>query len=333
MGILDDILNYSKLEAGKLVLEHSDFELSLVMVFLKGVATPLLKDKPVSLNFDIDPAVPEVLKGDALRLGQVLLNLLTNAIKFTSEGSVTLKIQLLGLEDQQARVYFAVIDTGIGLDLEEQALLFKAFHQADTTTTRLYGGSGLGLAICKELVEAMGGEIIIDSQKDLGACFSFSVNLELSASASASARLYKFPGLRNTRVLVVEDNEIIQEFIPDIMGYEGVQVDLASNGEEALVLLAANDYAVVLMDLQMPVMDGFETTSRIRKDSRFAKVPIIAMTGNVFDQERQRCLDCGMNDFISKPVEWEQAFETLERWVVDPQGQSFASLGRQAKAV
>jgi CheY-like chemotaxis protein len=237
------------------------------------------------------------------------------------------------LEGQQARVYFAVIDTGIGLDLEEQALLFKAFHQADTTTTRLYGGSGLGLAICKELVEAMGGEIIIDSHKDLGACFSFSVNLELSASASASARLYKFPGLRNTRVLVVEDNEIIQEFIPDIMSYEGVQVDLANNGEEALALLAVNDYAAVLMDLQMPIMDGFVATSRIRQDSRFDKLPIIAMTGNVFDQERQRCLDCGMNDFISKPVEWEQAFETLERWIVDPQGQSFASLGCQAKAV
>ena len=323
LGVLDDILNYSKLESGKLVLEHNDFELSLIITFLTDVASPLLKDKPVLLSFDIDPEVPAVLKGDSLRLEQVLLNLLTNAIKFTHEGSVTLKVELLNYEAQQARLRFSVLDTGIGLSLDQQSQLFKAFIQADNSTTRLYGGTGLGLAICEELVRAMGGSIIVESQVDVGSCFSFIINFEIPVllPETEPLRLYQYPGLKNAKILVAEDNLVISEFIPDIMAYEGMHVDIARDGSEVLALLELNKYDAVLMDCQMPVMDGFETARRIRTDPRFDKLPIIAMTGNVFDQERERCFENGMNDFISKPVAWDDAFLTLERWITDFEGQ------------
>ena len=331
LGILDDILNFSKLEAGKVSLELKDFELNSVMSFLEDITTPLLKDKPVQLNLILDPNIPELLIGDRLRLGQVLLNLLSNAIKFTSEGSITLQIELLSLSSQQAQLQFTVVDTGIGIEMGKKDQLFEAFNQANNSTTRLYGGTGLGLSISKELVTAMGGQISVESQKNVGTRFSFIINLEVGIAIMdpnlaivTPKPLDSYPGLKGVRVLVVEDNEVIQEFIPDIMGHVGIQVDLANNGVEALALLELNCYAAVLMDCQMPVMDGFEAASRIRSDPRFDKLPIIAMTGNVFDHERERCLTSGMNDFISKPVDWEQVFIILERWITNPtmQGRS-----------
>jgi len=324
LGILDDILNFSKLEEGKVSLEQCDFELSNVISFLANVTTPLLKDKPVLLNFVIDPAIPDVLIGDSLRLGQVLLNLLNNAIKFTPKGIITLDVRLLSLEVQQVRLHFSVTDSGIGLDQTQQSQLFEAFNQADNSTTRLYGGTGLGLSISKELVTAMGGQIMVESHLGIGSCFSFIINLGVGTPIIKPTlplvtpqRLETYPGLKGVRVLVVEDNEVIQEFIPDIMGHVGIQVDLANNGVEALALLELNHYAAVLMDCQMPVMDGFEATRLIRSNPRFDKLPIIAMTGNVFDHERERCLTSRMNDCISKPVDWEQVFITLERWITD----------------
>ena len=331
LGILDDILNFSKLEAGKVSLELKDFELNSVMSFLEDITTPLLKDKPVQLNLMLDPNIPELLIGDRLRLGQVLLNLLSNAIKFTSEGSITLQIELLSLSSQQAQLQFTVVDTGIGIEMGKKDQLFEAFNQANNSTTRLYGGTGLGLSISKELVTAMGGQISVESQQNVGTRFSFIINLEVGIAIMdpnlaivTPKPLDSYPGLKGVRVLVVEDNEVIQEFIPDIMGHVGIQVDLANNGVEALALLELNCYAAVLMDCQMPVMDGFEAASRIRSDPRFDKLPIIAMTGNVFDHERERCLTSGMNDFISKPVDWEQVFIILERWITNPtmQGRS-----------
>jgi len=296
---------------------------------LQDVTSPLLKDKSVMLSFNVDPAIPVVLIGDSLRLGQVLLNLLSNAIKFTSEGSITLEVQLLSLEAGQASLRFAIIDTGIGISIERQSELFEAFNQADNSTTRLYGGTGLGLSISKELVSAMGGQIVVESQEGVGSCFSFIITLDVGTPfidpvlpKIATKPVDTYPGLRNVRVLVVEDNEVIREFIPDIMEHEGMHVDLAGNGVEALALMAVNDYAAVLMDCQMPIMDGYEATRLIRTEPRFAKLPIIAMTGNVLDQEREHCLACGMDDFISKPVEWDHVFLTLERWITDPEGQA-----------
>ncbi len=322
LGILDDILNFSKLEAGKVELEQHPFELYAVITFLKTVATPLLTDKDVNLIFEVAPLVPSTFIGDALRLEQVLLNLISNAIKFTHTGSVTLEVQLLSLEDKQASLNFSVTDTGIGLDMNHKNKLFEAFNQADNSTTRLYGGTGLGLSISKQLVSAMGGHICIESQEDSGSCFSFTITLEIApplfvpCAKTSLKHDVKYPKLINARILVVEDNLIIQEFIPDIMEHEGMQVDLANNGFEALTLLAGhNEYAAVLMDCQMPVMDGYEATKRIRTNPRFDTLPIIAMSGNVNSVDQQRCLDYGMNDFISKPVDWEHAFLVLNKWI------------------
>ena len=325
LGILDDILNFSKLEAGKVELELQQFELATVINLLSTVATPLVMDKAVKLIFEVESSVPPLFIGDSLRLGQVLLNLTSNAIKFTHTGSVTLNVTLLSLVDQQARLKFSVTDTGIGLDMDHKNKLFEAFNQADNSTTRVYGGTGLGLAISKELVQAMGGHINVESQESKGSCFSFIISLAVATSpvlttlAQTSLKHdVKYPSLLNARVLVVEDNLVIQEFIPDIMGYEGMLVDLANNGVEALALLAEHDYAAVLMDCQMPIMDGFEATQRIRANPRYDNLPIIAMTGNVAEHDRQRCLACGMNDIINKPVDWEAAFLTLDQWISQP---------------
>ena len=322
LGILDDILNFSKLEAGKVELEQNHFELDAIIDFLKTVTTPLVINKDLNLNFKVESSVPSVFIGDSLRLGQVLLNLMSNAIKFTHSGSITLNVKLISLIDQQAQLQFSVTDTGIGLDTKHKKDLFEAFNQADNSTTRLYGGTGLGLSICKELVSAMGGIISVESQLGAGSCFSFIITLAVSTSPVTPAlpttslkHAVKYPNLLNARVLVVEDNLVIQEFIPDIMGYEGMIVDLANNGVEALALLTDNDYAAVLMDCQMPIMDGFEATQRIRANPRYDDLPIIAMTGNVDESDRQRCYDCGMNGFISKPVDWDQAFLTLNRLI------------------
>jgi CheY-like chemotaxis protein len=321
LGILDDILNFSKLEAGKVELEQHPFELAAVITFLNTVATPLLADKDVKLIFEVAPLVSSTFIGDSLRLGQVLLNLISNAIKFTHTGSVTLEVQLLSLVDNQASLNFSVTDTGIGLDMNHKNKLFEAFNQADNSTTRLYGGTGLGLSISKQLVSAMGGQINIESLEGSGSCFSFTISLETAPplfvpSATPSLKHdVKYPKLINARILVVEDNLVIQEFIPDIMEHEGMQVDLANNGVEAIALLANNDYAAVLMDCQMPIMDGYEATKRIRTNPRFDTLPIIAMSGNVGNVDQQRCFDSGMNDFISKPVDWEQAFLTLNNWI------------------
>ena len=325
LGILDDILNFSKLEAGKVELELQQFELATVISLLSTVTTPLVIDKAVKLIFEVESSVPPVFIGDALRLGQILLNLTSNAIKFTHTGTVTLNVTLLSLIDQQARLKFSVTDTGIGLDLSHKNELFIAFNQADNSITRLYGGTGLGLAISKELVQAMGGTINVESQESKGSCFSFIISLEVATSPVLAAlpktslkHDVKYPCLVNARVLVVEDNLVIQEFIPDIMGYEGMLVDLANNGVEALALLAEHDYAAVLMDCQMPIMDGFEATQRIRANPRYDNLPIIAMTGNVAEHDRQRCLACGMNAIIHKPVDWEAAFLTLDQWISQP---------------
>lgn len=325
LGILDDILTFSKLEAGKVELEQQHFELDSVISILTTFATPLVTNKDVKLILEVEHLVPSMLIGDSLRLGQVLLNLLSNAIKFTHSGSVTLNVQLLSLMDQKACLNFSVTDTGIGLDMNHTNKLFDAFNQADNTTTRLYGGTGLGLSISKELLFAMDSHINIESQLGVGSCFSFIITLEVATNSIAAALPTtslkhdpKYPGLLNVRILAVEDNPVIQKIIPAIMGYEGILVDLANNGAEAIAMLTENTYAAVLMDCQMPIMDGYEATKRIRTNPRFDSLPIIAMTGNIDENDQQRCLDSGMNGFISKPVDWEQAFLILDKLINEP---------------
>ncbi|MDI1230743.1 MAG: response regulator [Methylobacter sp.] len=332
LGILNDILDFSKLEAGKLKLERTEFSFDTVMQYLADVTSPMLADKSLTLNFELDPNVPSTLIGDPLRLGQILLNLLGNAIKFTEQGSVSLHVQLQASDAQEVSLRFSVIDTGIGLSEEQQSKLFSAFNQADDSTTRQYGGTGLGLSISKDLVDAMGGTINVDSRLGLGSTFYFTVTLGVQVESKSgplplqAGAPDKYPTLKNAYVLFVEDDVTISEMIPDILGYEGIRVDLASNGVEAIAMIGKNDYAAVLMDCQMPMMDGFEASRIIRADPRFTDLPIIAMTGNVMDQDQERCFASGMNDHISKPVDWGQFFQTLARWVKPVDAQSVSTL-------
>ncbi|MDD2761464.1 MAG: ATP-binding protein, partial [Methylomonas sp.] len=320
LGIVNDILDYSKLEAGKLVLEHTGFYLEDVLQYLKDVTPSLLENKALTLEFNVDAAVPETLMGDPLRLGQVLLNFCSNAIKFTHSGKVMVSVQCLDISADQVLLRFSVTDTGIGLSSEQQGRLFEAFNQADNSTTRKYGGTGLGLSICKKLVDAMGGEIGVESELGKGSCFYFTLALP---KAGAVQRLYSEPvmsddalaSLQQAYLLVVEDNPVNQELMMAVLANKGLRADLANNGQEAIAMVDHRDYSAVLMDCLMPVMDGFEATRIIRSNPRHADLPIIAMTANVMQQDRQRCLDSGMNDHIGKPIDWRQLFQALARYI------------------
>ncbi|MCV2216859.1 response regulator [Thauera sp. Sel9] len=463
LGIINDILDFSKIEAGKLQFEEIDFFLDDVLANLADLGTARAQERGLELLFDIGVDVPTSLRGDPLRLGQVLNNLLGNALKFTTQGEITITIRRERTLDDSVWLCFAVRDTGIGIDEEQRQRLFQAFTQADSSTSRKYGGTGLGLVICKRLVELMGGELGVDSEPGVGSTFHFRApfrlqnrqrRLEIGSrdilgmrvlvvddnpnarnilrgmlhalkfhadtaadaasamamleDACAAGRPYRLvlmdwmmpdtsgieairqirahPGidetpcfvmvtafsrdelherlgdlpvagllekpvtpstlldgilaafgaadtrrprkkvmqadfieaqraLRGARLLLVEDNTVNQEMSIDILGRSGIHVDVADNGAEALVLIARTRYDGVLMDCQMPVMDGFEATRRIRAMEGCARLPIIAMTANAMSGDRERCLAAGMNDHISKPIDVQRLFIRLHRWI------------------
>jgi len=463
LGIINGILDFSKIEAGKMEFEHIDFDLEDVMEHLADLSVIKAQDKGLELLFDIGADVPTGLIGDPMRLGQVLINLVNNAIKFTETGEIVVGIHRVADEADGVRLRFDVHDTGVGLSEEQRARLFSAFSQADTSTTRKYGGTGLGLTISKRLVEMMGGEIGVESDPGVGSTFFFSAEFgvqrdqkRLDTSAvdkrglrilvvddNASAReifitmltalkfeatvvssgveaigaleqaqlenqpyglvlmdwhmpemdgveavrriradqrlaetpmcvmvtaysrdellqqtqdvqidglLVKpvspsmlFDGVmtafgkevvqhprqqqrqagyqeaakavRGAHVLLVEDNAVNQELALEILNSAGIRVDVASNGAEALEKIGRGDYDGVLMDCQMPVMDGFEATRKIRADARFETLPVIAMTANAMTGDREKCLECGMNDHVAKPIDVAHLFATLARWV------------------
>ncbi|MBS1197957.1 MAG: two component system sensor histidine kinase, barA-like [Proteobacteria bacterium] len=465
LGIINDILDFSKIEAGKVVFESIDFKLEEVMDRLSDLALVKTRDKGLELLFDIEPDVPRALVGDPLRLGQVLSNLVNNAIKFTEKGEVRVTIHFVDHEEGGVRLLFSVTDTGIGLSQEECGRLFNAFTQADSSTTRKYGGTGLGLTISKRLVELMGGVIGVESQPGQGSTFSFTAHFGLPSARpaadtvlsdlgalrilvvddNASAReisesmlsslgflttgaesgeealqrlaeaeqqgkpyhlvlmdwhMPKMDGieaithirtdqalltppkclmvtaysredllsqimqshieveglltkplspsmlcdgiikafgrerrvrprkkrtgnghknalktLQGARILLVEDNEMNQQLAVEILASAGVMTDVANNGAEALEKIDCCPYDLILMDCLMPVMDGYEATRRIRADHRFGQLPVVAMTANAMAGDRQKCLDAGMNDHITKPIHVDELFSTLAQWL------------------
>ncbi len=473
LGIINDILDFSKIEAGKVVFERTDFYLEDVMEQLADVSVIKAQDKGLELLFDIGADVPTALNGDALRLGQVLINLVNNAIKFTPKGEITVSIQVASRAADSVRLRFSVKDTGIGLSEEQCGRLFQAFSQADASTTRMYGGTGLGLSISKRLVEMMDGRIAVESTPGKGSEFHFTAAFGLQSQQRADAgeaapaqvsalrvlvvddnagarrillgmldafrftaaavasgteaiatleqaqaagqpyglvlvdwRMPEMDGIetvkriragagiaatpafvmasaydidavqqltrdigiaavlvkpaspstlldtimsafgaegarptrrqqrdaehegaaeavRGAHLLLVEDNEINQEVALDILQHAGIRVDVAANGEEAVAKVSQNRYDGVLMDCQMPVMDGYEATRRIRADARFATLPIIAMTANAMAGDRDKCIAAGMNDHVPKPIDVGELFTTLARWV-NPSGSEAA---------
>jgi len=327
LGIINDILDFSKIEAGKLSLEAVPFQLRDVLDHLHSLTATVAGDKGLSLAIHIefpgtDGVLADQLVGDPLRLGQVLLNLTGNAIKFTPQGSVTIAAMLLNTEPERVHVRFAVRDTGIGMTAEQVARLFQAFSQADTSTTRKYGGTGLGLVISKSLVEMMQGQFTVQSEPEKGTEFSFDAwfgvdrQRAVEASIARDMAIGEQDSLKGVRVLVVEDNLINQQIAEEFLTQAGMQPLVANNGQEALEILAAEPgIQVVLMDVQMPVMDGYEATRRIREQAKYAQLPVIAMTANAMVGDAERCVAAGMNDHVAKPVDPDGLFATLRKWL------------------
>ena len=478
LGIINDILDSSKIEAGKMELEQADFHLEDVMEHLADVSVIKAQDKGLELLFDVGTDVPTALVGDSLRLGQVIINLVNNAIKFTEKGEITLGVHKIADEPGGVRLRFDITDTGIGLTGEQRSRLFSAFSQADASTTRKYGGTGLGLTISKSMVGLMGGEIGVDSEPGKGSTFHFTAkfglqpeqrhlittieeatglrvmvvddnlsareimlsilkSLKFDATAVSSgleaidelerAQMegkpyglvlmdWMMPGMdgietiqriraddklvdtqtfimvtahkrddlmqrahdtqiegvlikpvspstlvdsilnafgkeamqrprkkgrqeeyfaaekamRGAHLLLVEDNAVNQELALEILVAAGIRVDVANNGAEAVEKVAQADYDGVLMDCQMPVMDGFDATRKIREDTRFAHLPILAMTANAMAGDKEKCIECGMNDHIAKPIDVDQLFITLGCWVRPKASNAPSSAGSSA---
>ncbi len=329
LGIINDILDVSKIEAGMLTLERVPFDLSAVLDMVAGTAALSAEEKGLALRLEVAPDVPTALLGDPLRLGQVLLNLVNNAVKFTESGSVVLGVSAAprGAEDGETELRFAVRDTGIGMTAEQVARLFQPFAQADSSTTRRYGGTGLGLAISRRLAVMMGGGIVVDSAPGLGSTFRFTVTVGVQDGAvTALPAALADPGLaglrvdeplRGLRVLVADDNAVNRLVARELLEDAGLAVTAVGSGGEAvrLALEPGAGYAALLTDVQMPDMDGFAVARAIRRQCGPDRLPIIAMTAHALEEERRRCLDAGMDDHIAKPVEPHRLVAVLNRWL------------------
>ncbi|MCX8087581.1 MAG: ATP-binding protein [Rhodocyclaceae bacterium] len=321
LELINDILDLSRIEAGRLALDIGDFNLVQLIDNLVSLTTPRVAERGLEFVLDIDPALTPAtfLRGDSLRLRQILLNYLANAIKFTERGRITLRVRQLSADDAQVRLRFEVEDTGIGIAPEKLPSLFEPFEQADASITRRYGGTGLGLAINRRLAELMGGRLGVESTLGVGSCFWFEVSLLRGASPlkTVSAAFATLPHWQGRRLLLAEDNPINQEVVRDLLLDSGISVDIANDGQEALERAAQSNYDAILMDVQMPVMDGLAATRRIRALPRHAATPIIALTASAYEEDRQQCLAAGMNVYLSKPVDPEKLFAVLLRWLPD----------------
>jgi two-component system sensor histidine kinase/response regulator len=324
LGLLNDILDFSKVEAGKLDIETIDFALDQVLQNLATVVAGKAAAKGLELIVHVEPDVPLQLRGDPLRLGQVLINYATNAIKFTDHGQVRVRVHMVERGADDVLLRCEVHDTGIGLTPEEQGRLFQSFSQADGSTTRRFGGTGLGLAISKSLAGLMGGEVGVESTPGQGSQFWFTARLRIGTAAparpvTAPVDSSAFASLRGFHVLLAEDNELNQEIACALLHEVGITVDVARDGRAALEMAATARHALVLMDMQMPEMDGVQATRAIRRHATSAELPIIAMTANAMAVDRARCLDAGMDDFLTKPIEPVQLWHCLQRWLAGRQ--------------
>ena len=325
LGVLNEILDISKIEAERMVLESVPLQISGVVENLFSTLGHKATEKGLRLTTDLPTdLMRQSLNGDPLRLGQILVNLVGNAIKFTEQGEVTLRARAVGETSESVKVRFDVSDTGIGIEPEAQKRLFQSFEQADNSMTRKYGGTGLGLAICKRLVLLMGGAIGVDSTPGQGSTFWVVIPMkkheqDVIASTPASFPLTAERRLQaeyaGARILLVDDEPINRELASFHLGYAGLLVDAAEDGQQALELAQKNRYTLILMDMQMPNLDGVNTTQKIRDLPGYQKTPILALTANAFAEDRALCLAAGMNDFVAKPFDPEALYIALLKWL------------------
>ena len=317
LDILNDILDFSKLEVGRVIIDAEPFSLTDVQNTIEATLSSMAEQKGLIFAIEYDGAILDKLIGDKLRLRQVLINLLGNAIKFTAQGTVTLKITLEEISLTEVRVLFCVSDTGIGIDLDGQKKLFQAFSQVDGSIAREYGGTGLGLAISNELVTLMGSELSVTSTVGVGSSFSFALQLGIQNGANAALppQPLHSSSLSGFSILLAEDNLLIQQIVLAFLTSLGIRVTIANHGEVVLAMLEQDHFDAVLMDIHMPVMNGITATQLIRQQAKFAQLPIIALTAGITIEEREQCEACGMNSFIPKPIDQKQLFSVLEQWI------------------
>ena len=322
LTIINGILDYSKIEVGKLQLEHTDMDLSHLLDDAVKLLSEVARQKGISLSVQIAPNIPIALRGDPTRLRQVLLNLIGNAIKFTTKGSITISADCLKRDAEQILLRMTARDTGIGIPPESQSRIFDAFAQADESTTRKFGGTGLGLAIVKQLVRLMGGTVDLESTPGLGSTFGFTVPLEVrpdNEMSSVIAQAQHHPATLHGKILLAEDNVVNREIAVAMLELLGCAVDIAEDGQEALTAVAAQPYDLVLMDCQMPNLDGLKASRLIREQesqhSPRRRLPILALTANAMEGDREQCLAAGMDGYLTKPFTIDQLHHALTPWL------------------
>ncbi len=319
LEVINDVLDWSKIEAGKFDIEEAIFRLDRLFSNVTTLIEEQVAAKSLDLAFDLDSGLPSFLKGDTLRLGQVLINFSNNAIKFTEAGKITIRVKKVGETGTDMLLRFEVQDTGIGLTPEQQSKLFQSFQQADSSTARKYGGTGLGLAISKQLVAMMGGKIGVESEAGKGSTFWFTARLgKVSEDELAKQQQFaplKFKSIAGASILLAEDNIFNQQIAREMLEQAGAKVAIANNGKEVLDLVRSEHFDCVLMDMQMPEMDGLEATRLLRADPTMEGLKIIAMTANIQQVDRDNCFAAGMDDFITKPFLPAQFYATIAKWL------------------
>lgn len=326
LSLLNDILDLSRVEAGKIQLEEIELNLAnIVKSVCKGLSV-LAKNKNLEIIRDVDPRIPETLVGDPVRIRQILVNLINNAIKFTFQGNITTKVKLQSLNEEKCEILFSVTDEGVGIPKEKQSIIFDAFTQADASMTRRFGGTGLGLSISKRLVEMMQGRIWVESEELMGSTFYFTAvfkapkdvpapPVEESPVEETEEVKAKVKEIKLLSVLLAEDNIINQKIVVKMLEKRGWKVAAAENGQQVLEFLEKEPFDLVLMDAQMPILDGFETTRLIRENEKKTgkHIPIIALTARAMTADRQQCLACGMDGYVSKPLDRQKLYDAIEQ--------------------
>lgn len=314
--LINDILDFSKIEAGKIDFENVEFSLRELISNIKHATIQRAQEKGIDLKLMIDDDMPEVVIGDSVRLGQIITNLVSNGIKFTNKGKVTICTTLVSTNEHTTTINFGIKDTGIGIPEDKQESIFESFTQASSDTTRKYGGTGLGLTITRRLLELQGSKILLKSKEGEGSVFSFDLTFG-SSNKKISKKTYNGmskESLKGTRLLIAEDNQVNVVLAKEFLRQWDVECDVAENGAIALQLVKTNDYDLVLMDLQMPEMDGYETTEEIRKIEKYKDLPIIALTASAMLNIQDKAFIVGMNDYISKPFNPDDLYSKIKQY-------------------